>query len=680
MEKVIRAGKDELHLAMEDGSLLELRHGGRNLIRKGEVLFRLHFRSGEVVSSTDFGDVCCAGEFFHYRSCGTLAGVEVAIRIRGVEEPPGTCAFRLSLDRVGIPEGKILSSYEFPLFHLPDEFTVLDPLSEGRLLPPGERYDSAQPYEENDQLGHYPGYCQVQLTAGFDERGGVRLFARDELFRPKRIRVIGNTDGGFSIETFDVAEAGEFRGAFEFELSAFDGDWMEAARPYRDWVYSSGILPAIPPEDPPWVASSPVVVTYAVCGEGVLTAEPNCFIPYRNALPALRRIARATESRIMALPMRWDARGPWTPPLQWPPVGGADSFAELVQSLHEEGHLIGLYGSGVSWTTYVYSTGSVIGPGPVELMTTDPDGEALRYDFKPYRQATKLCLSCAKSRKIIRDELLRVAASGVDFYQLFDQDLGGGVPGCFSREHGHAPGRGPHETAAGREFHAELRRALQERGFKLTIGAEDGAAEPFLGELRFNDLRLWPAHFVPLHAYMFHEIATDFTGNQCMGLFFDCVKSPENLLYRIAQGFAAGALLTVPMRKNGEVDWAGGAPWTMPEPPSEKVLTLVRNLNRVRKRHPEFLLHGRMIPTGKIDGIAWTNLATASGGSLAVPTVLATGWESGTTGERAVILANWSEEAQHLQIDGNSIPVPALDAAVFKLDQSPVRSEKSRSS
>ncbi len=42
---------------------------------------------------------------------------------------------------------------------------------------------------------------------------------------------------------------------------------------------------------------------------------------------------------------------------------------------------------------------------------------------------------------------------------------------------------------------------------------------------------------------------------------------------------AAVALPAVSMQRNDKEDWAGGVPWTMPEPPSEKVLTLVRNLD-----------------------------------------------------------------------------------------------------
>ena len=589
------SGSDRLQLIPENGAVRSLLHNGREILLESETLFLLKLRSGKKVTGADFSDITDDGESIRFRNDRAGLGMSVTVRLY----PAGNGVFRIRLAEAVLPEGDSLLSYELPLLTVPDDFDVLDPLSEGRIVTPEYRYESSRNYDIDDHWGRYPGFCQAQFIAAFDDRGGIRFFARDPLCRPKRIMFWGKTCGGLHIEIRDFAQS-VYRSDFELEFSAFDGGWMEAARPYRDWIFASGILPARP-ERPDWVHQSPVFVTYVVCGEGKLSAEPNCFVPYTNALPWLRAVADATGSKVLALPMRWDHRGPWTPVAQWPPVGGAESWCEFVRELHREGHFAGLYGSGTSWTTHVYPTGKDYPAPPEGWGCCDPDGELHKRDFKPFRRSTPLCLMQKDVRDYIVEECRRIAASWIDFYQLFDQYIGGGVSPCYSNDHGHPAGAGPHETEAGKALQRELIAALRRGGYAAVIGTENGAAEPFIGTLPVNDLRTNAVIGVPLHSFLFHEVTSDYSGNQCYHAVFDPEKSPENLLYRTALGFAVGAMLTVPMRKNGEVDWGGGAPWTLPAPPQREMLTLVRNLNALRRHYPEFLLDGRMMPLPELE-------------------------------------------------------------------------------
>ena len=653
------SGNDHLLLDPASGAIRSLRHDDREILQAGETLFLLNLRSGKKITGTDFSTVIDDGETVSFSNCGTMPEMSVKIRLLAAENG----AFRIRLAEAVLPEKDDLLSYELALLTIPDDYDILDPISEGKIIPPDKRFDSSYNYDIDDHWGRYPGVCQAQFLAAFNQTGGIRFFARDPLCRPKRIMFWGKQSGGLHIEIKDGAKA-VYHGDFDLEFSAFDGDWMEAARPYRDWIFASGILPDAP-KRPEWVKESPVFLTYVVCGEGKLSAEPNCFVPYTNALPWMRAIAEATQSRVMAMPMRWEHRGPWTPVAQWPPVGGAESWNQFVREMHQMGHYAGLYGSGTSWTTYVYPTGKDYPAAPANWGCTDPDGTIHTRDFKPFRHSTPLCLMQKAVRDHIVEECCKIAASGIDFYQLFDQDLGGEVAPCFSANHGHPDAPGPHETQAGKLLQQEVIAGMRRSGSPAVIGTEHGAAEPFIATLPVNDLRTDAVCGVPFYSYLFHEITANYSGNQCNYAVFDAEKSPENLLYRTALGFASGALLTIPIRKNGEVDWGAGAPWTLPAPPKQEMLTLVRNLNELRRRYPEFLLDGRMLPLPDLETPHRT-LHLSKGGSIEVPTVLCTLWDD-CKGHKKLFCANYLPQKQQIMVSGNPVDVPPLDAALLDI-------------
>ena len=256
------SGSDHLFLIPGNGAVRSLIHNGREILQESTTLFLLNLRSGKKVTGKDFSSVADDGECIVFRDNHALPGMSVTVRLISC----GNGVFRIQLAEAVLPEGDALLSYELPLLTIPDDYDILDPLSEGRIVPPDMRYDSSRNYDIDDYWGRYPGICQAQFISALNKTGGIRFFARDPLCRPKRIMLWGKTRGGIHIEIRDFAQ-GVYRGDFELEFSAFDGDWMEAARPYRDWVFASGILPA-EPEFPAWVFKSPVFLTYVVCGEG----------------------------------------------------------------------------------------------------------------------------------------------------------------------------------------------------------------------------------------------------------------------------------------------------------------------------------------------------------------------------------------------------------------------------
>jgi hypothetical protein len=159
-----------------------------------------------------------------------------------------------------------------------------------------------------------------------------------------------------------------------------------------------------------------------------------------------------------------------------------------------------------------------------------------------------------------------------------------------------------------KDFICDLNNEIRKSDSNMVLGTECAAAEPYVGELPFNDLRSSFACTrgmpVPAYEFVYHEYVNNFMGNQVLAQqYIDCKKSPENLLWRIAYSFNAGALLSVTLRDNGIIDWGAAADWNSEPPEQESVINLIRNLNNMRKKYPEFLRYGKMLkPLINIEG------------------------------------------------------------------------------
>jgi hypothetical protein len=130
---------------------------------------------------------------------------------------------------------------------------------------------------------------------------------------------------------------------------------------------------------------------------------------------------------------------------------------------------------------------------------------------------------------------------------------------------------------------------------------------------------------------------------------FDCAKSKENLLYRIAYAFCSGDLLSIILKNGGMIHWGWGALWEKESPEQEPAIALIKNLNEFRKRHGEFLQHGRMEKP----------LLSVRGGSFAMrlntrdetaDSFLHSAWTA-PNGKRAEVIANFLPQEQRVHVD-----------------------------
>ena len=119
-----------------------------------------------------------------------------------------------------------------------------------------------------------------------------------------------------------------------------------------------------------------------------------------------------------------------------------------------------------------------------------------------------------------------------------------------------------------------------------------------------------------------------------------CAECPENILWRIAYAFNAGNLLSVTLRDKGVIDWGAAADWNSEPPDQEPIMTLIRNLNRLRRRYPQFLRSGRMIrPLCNVSGGSY-ELKMVRRPREVIDSFTHSSWRS-PAGEYAMIVTNF---------------------------------------
>lgn len=681
----LSAGKSRIEFSPADGSIQEFTFNGVTLTKPASKAFflrllnaqgdRIRIDSGEF---TDFQWECADGVLHESWSGGTTCpGLAVEMTVRSGDD--GFFRFRPAVKN--IPADMELELIDAPCPVVPADRELFWPYSEGVLtnrVRKTERKPVSMGGPGESKLAVYPGGCQMQFLASYNTQGGLYFAAADTAHTPKTIDLFSDGENRvrLQLETAcgGIPSGGEYRMPFEFLLGGFHGDWQTACGIYRQWVSADPGMKrnfALPD----WLAESPVVIIYPVRGDGRIFDTPNHLFPYEEALPRILELAEKLDSQVMPLLMRWDHGGPWQPPWYWPPLGGEEMLKHFIDELHRHGHLFGLYGSGTSFTRKSlcsdYSQEERFQKeNLLTHMARGPKGESRSGVCAQLREGCEMCITDPWCRDTLREQVELAAKAGVDFFQLFDQNLGAQAFNCYSREHGHPPIPGAWQTAAMREAIDDLNRSIQYLDSRMILGTECAAAQPYIAGLPFNDLRdcftLWCGRPVPAYAYVFHQYLNNFAGNFCSSYeTIDCDKSPDNLLFRLAYSFSSGALLTLTLRDSGEIDWGAAADWSKPAPAQEPAIRLVAALNRMRKRYPQYLSAGKMLaPESVLESGTYTLYLKNEHGPLEFPAVLRSRWEA-PDGSVAEFLVNYRENPEPVALGRKLLTIPPLGCVVI---------------
>ena len=324
-EIVFTSGKNRLAFSRRNGALRSFRRRDCEHLKPAGELFSLTLDDGTRVHSRKFASFIFEDNEFCYGAYPSHPEWRVRLRIR---YRSGRFYFRYFFENMSV---RLLD----PLVIVcADNGKVLSPYSEGVLS--DDAHNRIRHFQPEQYVHVYPGRCQMQFIAHLLSGGGIYFAAMDKQHGPKMPEFFADSQGNLrlGIETFGKPE-------FEYMLTGFDGDWMDAAEIYRDWIKSYRTMPKNPVL-PKWLNESPVTMIVTVRGGVEIADVPNEYFPYSNILPHAERLAKAVDSKLLVMLMRADQHGPWLPPYVWPPMGGEEAMAKLTEPLHRHGHHVGI--------------------------------------------------------------------------------------------------------------------------------------------------------------------------------------------------------------------------------------------------------------------------------------------------------------------------------------------------
>lgn len=502
-----------------------------------------------------------------------------------------------------------------------------------------------------------------------DEKRGLKWIAFPEIDGTvtTKIRMYPGLNYGENYET-----------DFPYVWDFYKGDWYDGAEIYRKWLYKN--LPygldfiKNTTSIPDWYKNMPLVIIYPIRGKhDTDVMNPNDMYPYANAMPLIREISEATGAQTMPLLMHWEGTAPWAPPYVWPPYGGEEEFNKFADILHQEGHLLGVYCSGIGWTSQShtlpsYNMDEVFEKNNYrEAMCLAPDGSLpLGRICTDQRTGYDLCPESEVAQKIIAEAYTPLLKSKVDYAQILDQNNGGNSYFCYSKDHGHPPAPGLWQI----ESMNKLMDGWNKIGDGKIIGCETAAAEPFLKNLMFNDNRFEFCFAfgenIPLYGYLYHEFLHNFMGNQC-----GCPLQGETLAYRMAYSFSAGDNLSVVISHDQKIskNWGNVGPDSYED--KEKILKFVRNLTDFYKeKGKDWLYDGKMIkPTAyTCTYTTYTTMEYTNRGShpYYAEDVVSTAWEN--NGKKMQMFINHTTDEKTVTLaDGSELQIPALDVVMIEI-------------
>jgi len=466
--------------------------------------------------------------------------------------------------------------------------------------------------------GICPGAATMQYMAFFSDCGNLYYGTHDENCNLKDFEYIFLDDNKVKfICRLYVGGCKNYDMPYDILIEYFSGDWQDAAEIYRNWRDNSAMDFPCKLKDrndlPEWLSKSPVTMLYPVRGTCDTDHDekmtPNCYYPYSNILPVLDRYSEEFDSMVMPLMMHWEGSAPWCTPYIWPPYGDGDDFKYTVEQIHKKGHIVGLYASGLGITTQAVTDSSYTNfdeyenGGWKEVTCKDLNEELIFTDLGFVRSGYDVCPTCDKVKNTVINETMKIANADVDYFQAFDQNLGGIPRYCWSENHSHPAAPGKWLVDSMTELFSSMQTEINKAGKNMVFGCELAASEPAIKHLPFNDLR-WFTVFrqgkpVPAYSYIYHEYINNYMGNQ-NGLqwMLNLDAAPDNLIYRTAYSFINGDMLTITLGDNGKISWCWNAPFDGSYPDEEPIVKLIKNGNAWRTSFADkYLRFGKMLKT-----------------------------------------------------------------------------------
>ena len=618
-----------------------------------------------------------------YRQLGGLnLDVTVAIRMPSGERF-SYWSIALS-NRAGIR----ITDMQFPVVVVPyalggDHRTehLLQPYAAGRLLknpvPQNLEPDSPHAWQLNPESGdsaHYPGGTVAQFLAYWNDRAGIYISCQDAAGALKLIKPLHHKEGirlGVS-HIGDWPSHGERKLEYDVALTAFQGDWYEAASIYRDWslqqrwaqtpLHRRTNIPA-------WLLDSPPHIIVRIQGQlDTGPADPNPeFLPYPKTMPLLQAVSEHIQSPVVAVIMSWERPGPWIYPDCFPPAGGAPSLREFTRLARAKGWHVGTFCNGTRWVIGHFWSGYdgrkyfEQNQGARTVCRTAKQQLWAEAWDQTWRPSYACCLAVKQTRSIAVEFVRTLLSMGLDWIQFLDQNIGCATFPCFAADHGHPAIPGKWMTAAMRNlldaFHAEAAALKSKEGRELVLSVEQAPNEVFMSDFQVCDVRAVPVghtgppgssagirDFVPLYHFLYHEFIVIQGG-------FGFGPEPYHMQIRSAYNLVVGEIPGAVLKGDGRLlnkDTSNWAPWEPQIGSNQASLDMLRTATALRRGAGKpYLVYGRMQRPAVVNAIKtmeWEN----NGQVHKIPAVFHSAWQS-PEGRFAILAANWTSESQDIE-------------------------------
>ncbi len=684
--------KLSLKVDFNGGKIISLNLAGKERIVGEQPIFRIRLRNQNaekfILTSFDAAECTVSDNVATYSGFSGQDGMRVTVKLQDVDNQA-----EWFISVTPSSDEYLVEWVDFPLVALPtlcennyegNGGKILMPFNEGVLISDstGREYAELQYRDaEYPSCGNYnifPNMLCSQMMAYIFDDIGLYFAAHDKKRGVKGLDFFEIPNGVvLQMRLFCGVNYGEtFANDYPVVLAAVDSTWESAAEKYREWFQKS--LPKRVkkvqenPNLPEWYKDAPLIVSYCVRGiHDMDKMDPNALYPYTNALPLINEIKEATGSRILTLLMHWEGTAPWAPPYVWEPYGDLENFNEFMNTLHDNGDLLGVYCSGFGYTiqsNLIKEYNMQEEYDKRELwrgMCAGPDGKVeISNICTGQRSGYDICPASEVGRELLKEAYVPLFKSGVDYAQILDQNHGGGQYFCYSREHGHPVAPGAWMTENMQDMLGEW----NDLAPNMLFGCESAAAEPFIGNLQFSDNRFEVNYKigqpVPMHAYIYHEYLRNFMGNQVACPFRTDV---DTLRYRIAYSFAAGDCMTLVLTPNGDLMTHWGTRDFVHAPNKEKTLRLIKNLTKFyNETAKDYLYAGKMIAGKPLQCKDIVLEFDDRKRGITLPEILSTAWES-IEGKKVQILVNPHDRNVTCKLNGKSVTIPATDAIMVEI-------------
>ena len=278
--KIVIHGQNSYLTFASSGALESLYFQGGKLLKAARNLFTVHLLDFEgerhEAFSSEFLDRSFENYIWHFGRYSKFPGLKIKVAVRVKKDQ---YFFRPSVHN--IPDGYFIERIDCPQLIVNARGNLFSPYSEGVLVhEPASRQFITRKFRDI-YSNNYPGVCQMQYFAYYDSKErGIYFAAHDFKHGPKNIDFGGDGKDRvrLRIDTFCGGNKNgrEYQSDFEYVITAFQGNWMDAAEIYRDWIKDDPVLQTRP-ELPEWINDSPIIITYPVRGKGSISSEPNEF-------------------------------------------------------------------------------------------------------------------------------------------------------------------------------------------------------------------------------------------------------------------------------------------------------------------------------------------------------------------------------------------------------------------